>query len=112
MDLLNNSFFRFYKLFFYSDIFKMEVDFIDKSVIDKKHLSKAREISNAMNAFKLNIKREFSRKGIKYEEVFQDCSNEKIYSIMSVVNCMLILSEKQCLAFEQSIELSEEKPIN
>jgi len=107
MDLLTNSFFRFYKLFFYADIFKMEVDYIDKNIIDKKHLSKAREISNAMNAFKLNIKREFAAKGIKYDEVFPDLSNEKIFACMSVFNKMLLMGESECLEFEKSLEIEE-----
>ncbi len=107
MDLLTNSFFRFYKLFFYADIFKMEVDYIDKSLVDKRHLLKAREISNQMHTFKLNIKREFSAKGIKYDEVFEDLSNEKIFAIMSVVNSMLLMSESDCLEFERSLEIEE-----
>jgi hypothetical protein len=85
----------------------MEVDYIDKNVIDKKHLSKAREISNAMNSFKLNIKRDFAAKGIKYDEVFPDLSNEKIFVIMSVVNSMLLMSESDCLEFEKSLEIEE-----
>jgi hypothetical protein len=85
----------------------MEVDYIDKNLVDKRHLLKAREISNQINAFKLNIKREFSAKGIKYDEVFEDLSNEKIFSIMSVVNSMLLLNESQCLEFERSLEIEE-----
>lgn len=107
MDLPNNSFFRFYKIFFYCDIFKMEVDYIDKNIIDKKHLSKAREISNQMNAFKLNLKRDFAAKGIKYDEVFEDLSNEKIFACMSVFNKMLLMTEEECLEFEKSIEIEE-----
>jgi hypothetical protein len=83
----------------------MEVDYIDKSLVDKRHLLKAREISNQINAFKLNIKREFSAKGIKYDEVFEDLSNEKIFAIMSVVNKLLLASEEQCLQFEKDIEI-------
>jgi hypothetical protein len=85
----------------------MEVDYIDKNLVDKRHLLKAREISNQINAFKLNIKREFSAKGIKYDEVFEDLSNEKIFAIMSVVNSMLLLDENQCLEFERSLEIEE-----
>jgi hypothetical protein len=85
----------------------MEVDYIDKNLVDKRHLLKAREISNQMNAFKLNIKREFSAKGIKYDEVFEDLSNEKIFAIMSVVNLMLLMSESDCLEFEKSLEIEE-----
>jgi hypothetical protein len=85
----------------------MEVDYIDKSLVDKRHLLKVREISNQINAFKLNIKREFSAKGIKYDEVFEDLSNEKIFAIMSVVNSMLLLNESQCLEFERSLEIEE-----
>jgi hypothetical protein len=85
----------------------MELKYIDKSLIDKRHLSKAREISNQINAFKLNIKREFSAKGIKYDEVFEDLSNEKIFAIMSVVNSMLLMSESDCLEFERSLEIEE-----
>jgi hypothetical protein len=85
----------------------MEVDYIDKNLVDKRHLLKAREISNQINAFKLNIKREFSAKGIKYDEVFEDLSNEKIFAIMSVVNSMLLLNESQCLEFEKSLEIEE-----
>lgn len=103
MELYDNSVFRIYKLFFYSDIFKMEVDFIDKSVIDKKHYLKAREISNAMHQFKQNIKRNMP----EYSEVFQDCSNEKIFAIMTMVNKMLVMSEEQCIDFEKSLELIE-----
>ena len=107
MDLLTNSFFRFYKIFFYHSIIDMELKYIDKSLIDKRHLSKARDISNAMNSFKLNIKREFASKGIKYDEVFEDLSNEKIFAIMSVVNSMLLMSESDCLEFERSLEIEE-----
>jgi len=103
MDLLTNSFFRFYKLFFYADIFRMEVDYIDKNVIEKKHLLKAREIANAMHAFKLNVKRSLP----EYNEVFQDCSNEKIFSIMTMVNKMLLMTESECLEFEKSLEIEE-----
>jgi hypothetical protein len=85
----------------------MEVDYIDKNLVDKRHLLKAREISNQINAFKLNIKREFSAKGIKYDEVFEDLSNEKIFAIMSVVNSMLLMSESDCLEFERSLEIEE-----
>jgi hypothetical protein len=85
----------------------MEVDYIDKNLVDKRHLLKAREISNQINAFKLNIKREFSAKGIKYDEVFEDLSNEKIFAIMSVVNSMLLMSESDCLEFEKSLEIEE-----
>jgi hypothetical protein len=85
----------------------MEVDYIDKNLVDKRHLLKAREISNQINAFKLNIKREFSAKGIKYDEVFEDLSNEKIFAIMSVVNSMLLMSESNCLEFERSLEIEE-----
>jgi hypothetical protein len=85
----------------------MEVDYIDKSLVDKRHLLKAREISNQMHTFKLNIKREFSAKGIKYDEVFEDLSNEKIFAIMSVVNSMLLMSESDCLEFERSLEIEE-----
>jgi hypothetical protein len=85
----------------------MEVDYIDKNLVDKRHLLKAREISNQINAFKLNIKREFAAKGIKYDEVFEDLSNEKIFAIMSVVNSMLLLNESQCLEFEKSLEIEE-----
>jgi hypothetical protein len=85
----------------------MEVDYIDKSLVDKRHLLKAREISNQMHTFKLNIKREFSAKGIKYDEVFEDLSNEKIFAIMSVVNSMLLMSESDCLEFEKSLEIEE-----
>jgi len=85
----------------------MEVDYIDKSLVDKRHLLKAREISNQINSFKLNIKREFAAKGIKYDEVFEDLSNEKIFAIMSVVNSMLLMSECDCLEFERSLEIEE-----
>jgi hypothetical protein len=85
----------------------MEVDYIDKNLVDKRHLLKAREISNQINAFKLNIKREFAAKGIKYDEVFEDLSNEKIFAIMSVVNSMLLMSESNCLEFERSLEIEE-----
>jgi hypothetical protein len=85
----------------------MEVDYIDKNLVDKRHLLKAREISNQMHTFKLNIKREFSAKGIKYDEVFEDLSNEKIFAIMSVVNSMLLMSESDCLEFERSLEIEE-----
>jgi hypothetical protein len=85
----------------------MELKYIDKSLIDKRHLLKAREISNQMHTFKLNIKREFAAKGIKYDEVFEDLSNEKIFAIMSVVNSMLLLNESQCLEFERSLEIEE-----
>jgi hypothetical protein len=85
----------------------MEVDYIDKNLVDKRHLLKAREISNQINAFKLNIKREFAAKGIKYDEVFEDLSNEKIFAIMSVVNSMLLMSESDCLEFEISLEIEE-----
>jgi hypothetical protein len=85
----------------------MEVDYIDKNLVDKRHLLKAREISNQMHTFKLNIKREFAAKGIKYDEVFEDLSNEKIFAIMSVVNSMLLMSESDCLEFERSLEIEE-----
>jgi hypothetical protein len=85
----------------------MEVDYIDKNLVDKRHLLKAREISNQMHAFKLNIKREFAAKAIKYDEVFEDLSNEKIFAIMSVVNSMLLMSESDCLEFERSLEIEE-----
>jgi len=91
MDLLTNSFFRFYKIFFYHSIIDMELKYIDKSLIDNRHLSK----------------REFTAKGIKYDEVFEDLSNEKIFAIMSVVNSMLLLNESQCLEFERSLEIEE-----
>jgi hypothetical protein len=85
----------------------MELKYIDKNLIDKRHLSKAREISNAMNAFKLNIKRDFAAKGIKYNEVFPDLSNEKIFACMSVFNKMLLMTESECLEFEKSLEIEE-----
>jgi hypothetical protein len=107
LEIFNNPFFRFYKIFFYFDIVKMELEYINKNLIDKKHLLKAKEISSQMHAFKLNIKREFSAKGIKYDEVFEDLSNEKIFAIMSVVNSMLLLDENQCLEFEKSLEIEE-----
>lgn len=81
----------------------MELDFMDKSIIDKRHYLKAREISNAMNAFKLEIKRKLP----EFNEVFQDCTNEKIFAIMSMVNKMLLMTEEQCLEFEKTLEIEE-----
>lgn len=103
LKLFNNSFFRFYKIFFYHSIIDMELKYIDKNLIDKKHLSKAREIANSMHAFKLNVKRALP----EYNEVFQDCSNEKIFAIMTMVNKMLLMTESECLEFEKSLEIEE-----
>ena len=103
MKLNNNSFFRFYKLFFYCEIFKMEVDFIDKNVIDRKVLLKAKELSNNMHAFKLSLKRMLP----EFNSIFEDLSNEKIFSIITVINKMLLMSEEQCLEFENSLIIEE-----
>lgn len=97
------SIFRLYKLIFYSTIFKMEVDFIDKTQIEKPIYLKAREISNAMHSFQLEIK----RRNKAFNEIFEDTSNEKIFAMMSVINKMLMMTESQCLEFEKELELED-----
>lgn len=102
---MDNEALRIYKIFHLLEMLKYEIEFVDKTKIDRNVWEKLNAIRNQSNVLKLEIK----RRTPFFNEIFEDLSNEKIFAIMSVFYKMILMSESQCIEFENSLELEEVK---
>lgn len=98
---MNKEAFRIYAIMHLLELFKYEFEFIDKKNIQSEVYRRLNEIRNMSNAFKLDLK----KRQPEFNEIFQDLSNDKIFSMMSVMYKMFEMSEQQCLEFENSLEI-------
>ena len=94
---------RLYRITHYLEMLKYEVEFTNKVNIDRSVWDKLNAIRNQANVLKLDIK----RRTPDYNEIFEDLSNEKIFTMISVMYKMILMSETQCLEFEKSLEVEE-----
>jgi hypothetical protein len=94
---------RLYRITHYLEMLKYEVEFTNKVNIDRSVWDKLNAIRNQANVLKLDIK----RRTPDYNTIFEDLSNEKIFTMISVMYKMILMSETQCLDFEKSLEVEE-----
>lgn len=94
---------RLYRITHYLEMLKYEVEFTNKANIDRSVWDKLNAIRNQANVLKLDIK----RRTPDYNSIFEDLSNEKIFTMISVMYKMILMSETQCLEFEKSLEVEE-----
>jgi hypothetical protein len=100
---MNNEALRIFKIFYLLEMLKYEIEFIDKTKINRLIWDKLNAIRNQSNMLKLDIKRQTP----EFNEIFDDLSNEKIFAMMSVFYKMILLTEQQALDFEESLEVME-----
>jgi hypothetical protein len=100
---MNNEALRIFKIFYLLEMLKYEIEFIDKTKINRSIWDKLNAIRNQSNMLKLDIKRQTP----EFNEIFDDLSNEKIFAMMSVFYKMILLTEQQALDFEESLEVME-----
>jgi hypothetical protein len=100
---MNNEALRIFKIFYLLEMLKYEIEFIDKTKINRSIWDKLNAIRNQSNMLKLDIKRQAP----EFNEIFDDLSNEKIFAMMSVFYKMILLTEQQALDFEESLEVME-----
>ena len=100
---MNNEALRIFKIFYLLEMLKYEIEFIDKTKINRSIWDKLNAIRNQSNMLKLDIKRQTP----EFNEIFDDLSNEKIFAMMSVFYKMILLTEQQALDFEESLEVIE-----
>ena len=100
---MNNESLRIFKIFYLLEMLKYEIEFIDKTKINRSIWDKLNAIRNQSNMLKLDIKRQTP----EFNEIFDDLSNEKIFAMMSVFYKMILLTEQQALDFEESLEVME-----
>jgi len=100
---MNEDALRLYRITHYLEMLKYEVEFINKANIDRSVWDKLNAIRNQANVLKLDIK----RRTPDYNAIFEDLSNEKIFTMISVMYKMILMTESQCLDFEKSLEVEE-----
>ena len=100
---MNNEALRIFKIFYLLEMLKYEIEFIDKTKINRSIWDKLNAIRNQSNMLKLDIKRQTP----EFNEIFEDLSNEKIFAMISVFYKMILLTEQQALDFEESLEVME-----
>jgi hypothetical protein len=100
---MNNEALRIFKIFYLLEMLKYEIEFIDKTKINRSIWDKLNAIRNQSNMLKLDIKRQTP----EFNEIFEDLSNEKIFAMISVFYKMILLTEQQALEFEESLEVME-----
>lgn len=100
---MNEDILRLYKITHYLEMLRYEIEFTNKANIDRSVWDKLNAIRNQANILKLDIK----RRTPNYNEIFEDLSNEKIFTMISVMYKMILMSESQCLEFEKSLEVEE-----
>lgn len=100
---MNEDALRLYRITHYLEMLKYEVEFTNKANIDRSVWDKLNAIRNQANVLKLDIKRRTS----DYNAIFEDLSNEKIFTMISVMYKMILMTESQCLDFEKSLEVEE-----
>lgn len=100
---MNEDALRLYKTTHYLEMLRYEIEFTNKANIDRSVWDKLNAIRNQANILKLEIK----RRTPQYNEIFEDLSNEKIFTMVSVMYKMILMTEAQCLEFEKSLEVIE-----
>ena len=100
---MNEDALRLYRITHYLEMLKYEVEFTNKANIDRSVWDKLNAIRNQANVLKLDIK----RRTPDYNSIFEDLSNEKIFTMISVMYKMILMTESQCLDFEKSLEVEE-----
>ena len=100
---MNEDALRLYRITHYLEMLKYEVEFTNKANIDRSVWDKLNAIRNQANILKLDIK----RRTPDYNSIFEDLSNEKIFTMISVMYKMILMTETQCLEFEKSLEVEE-----
>ncbi len=100
---MNEDALRLYRITHYLEMLKYEVEFTNKANIDRSVWDKLNAIRNQANVLKLDIK----RRTLDYNAIFEDLSNEKIFTMISVMYKMILMNESQCLDFEKSLEVEE-----
>ena len=102
---MDNEALRIFKIFYLLEMLKYEIEFIDKSKINRSIWDKLSVLRNQSNMIKSDIKRQTP----DFNDIFEDLSNEKIFAIMTVVYKMILLSESQAIEFEKSLEIEEKE---
>lgn len=100
---LSNEALRIYKLFYLLEMVRYEVEFMDKSKIDRNIWDKINALRNQSNMIKTEIKRRLP----DYNDIFAELSQDKLFAMMTVLYKMLLLTEEQALEFEKSLEIQE-----
>jgi hypothetical protein len=109
IDFLQSNYSRALKLFYYATLYREEFKFLDKNFINPEVYRQMTLVNNSMHllrqkTYQINSK-STSKVNLAMEDL--DVSNEKIWAIMSVLNKLMVMDEKQCLQLESMIELEE-----
>ena len=92
---------RIYKIIHYLSMTNLEIESINRSNIDPIIYN---TIGSVYNRNK-RLAKELKDKTKEFDTIFESISNEKIFAMMSIMNKMMLMSEEQCIEFENFIEL-------
>jgi hypothetical protein len=100
---INKDSLRIYKIVHYLSMTNLEIESINRSNIDPTIYNTIGSIYNRNR----RLVKELKEKTKDFDNIFDSISNEKIFAMMSVMNKMMLLSEKQAVEFETFIEVKE-----
>ena len=100
---INKDSLRIYKIVHYLSMTNLEIESINSSNIDPTIYNTIGSIYNRNR----RLVKELKEKTKDFDNIFDSISNEKIFAMMSVMNKMMLLSEKQAVEFETFIEVKE-----
>jgi hypothetical protein len=108
-QFLQSNYSRALKLFYYATLFREEFKFVDKEYINPEVYRQMSLVNNSMHLLRQKTYQINSKSTSKVNLAMGDLdvSNEKIWAIMSVLNKLMVMDEKQCLQLESFIEIEE-----
>lgn len=102
---LDTDIFRIYQIMHLSEALRQQLNFVNKNTIDKDVYAKCKEMSNLSHTLGLTVKRKLTHKGLKFQDIFPDITNEKIFVLLTIVEKFALLSEQDALEFEKHLEI-------